>query len=234
MASYLKEAIAEYTTEENLALYQKVFGAVMGDKINDLVSGHPERLLTFRENTSIGHKVAAFVELARRMMTPIGRISFTSSVDVAHAYMPKFAGKKQEEFVVVLLDARNCLIEDRVITVGSLTASIVHPREVFKAAILAKYERELRGLSRPVGTGRARLTEEQMQQAREFPITQLLDGKKEGDLMLCPAHDDTRDSLHIYKDRVHCYSCGFHANSVGWMMKTRDMTFIEAVRDLIS
>ena len=135
MASYLKEAIAEYTTEENLALYQKVFGAVMGDKINDLVSGHPERLLTFRENTSIGHKVAAFVELARRMMTPIGRISFTSSVDVAHAYMPKFAGKKQEEFVVVLLDARNCLIEDRVITVGSLTASIVHPREVFKAAI---------------------------------------------------------------------------------------------------
>ena len=103
-----------------------------------------------------------------------------------------------------------------------------------KADILAKYERELRGLSRPVGTGRARLTEEQMQQAREFPITQLLDGKKEGDLMLCPAHDDTRDSLHIYKDRVHCYSCGFHANSVGWMMKTRDMTFIEAVRDLIS
>lgn len=135
MASYLKEALMDYTTEDNLTLCQQVFGAVTGRAIYNLVGGHPERLLTLKSNTIIGHRVAAFVELARRMMTPSVKVSFTASTDVAHWYMPRFAGKKQEEFVVLLLDARNKLIEDRVITVGSLTASIIHPREVFKAAI---------------------------------------------------------------------------------------------------
>jgi DNA repair protein RadC len=42
----------------------------------------------------------------------------------------------KEVFMVLLLDARNCLIRGVTTSVGSLTASIVHPREVFKPAIL--------------------------------------------------------------------------------------------------
>lgn len=95
-------------------------------------------------------------------------------------------------------------------------------------------ERELRSLSRPKGTGRARLTEEQMQEAREFPIVNLLDGAKAGDIILCPSHKDKRPSLHVYEDHVHCYGCGFHENAVGWIMFMKKVSFIEAVRDLIS
>jgi len=91
---------------------------------------------------------------------------------------------------------------------------------------------ELRGLSRP--QSRARITEEQIQQARECPMPDLLDGKRAGDKMLCPAHDDKRDSLHIFADHVHCFSCGFHEGPIGWLMKMRGCSFIEAVRDLIS
>ncbi len=42
---------------------------------------------------------------------------------------------KQEEFSVILLDTANGIIGEYVITKGSLNASVVHPREVFKKAI---------------------------------------------------------------------------------------------------
>jgi len=43
--------------------------------------------------------------------------------------------KQQEHFVVLTLDGANRLIEKRIITIGTLNASLVHPREVFADAI---------------------------------------------------------------------------------------------------
>jgi len=43
--------------------------------------------------------------------------------------------KKQEHFAVVYLDGANSIIETRVITIGTLNRSLVHPREVFAPAI---------------------------------------------------------------------------------------------------
>jgi DNA repair protein RadC len=42
----------------------------------------------------------------------------------------------RETFLSVLLSARNEVIGLNVISMGSLTASVVHPREVFKAALI--------------------------------------------------------------------------------------------------
>ena len=41
----------------------------------------------------------------------------------------------QEHFVIVLLSARNTVIGVHTVSVGSLNASIVHPREVFRPAV---------------------------------------------------------------------------------------------------
>ncbi len=43
----------------------------------------------------------------------------------------------REHFMVVLLDRKNAPIGINTVSIGSLTASTVHPRETFKAAILA-------------------------------------------------------------------------------------------------
>jgi DNA repair protein RadC len=43
--------------------------------------------------------------------------------------------KKQEYFVTLTLDGANRLIEKRIISIGTLTSSLVHPREVFADAI---------------------------------------------------------------------------------------------------
>ena len=52
-------------------------------------------------------------------------------------FQPRFAVADREEFLVVPLDAKNAILGFHVVSVGSLTSSLVHPREVFKIAILA-------------------------------------------------------------------------------------------------
>jgi DNA repair protein RadC len=50
---------------------------------------------------------------------------------------PLLADLDREHFVVLALDARNRPIGAHTVSVGTLSASLVHPREVFKFAILA-------------------------------------------------------------------------------------------------
>jgi DNA repair protein RadC len=58
------------------------------------------------------------------------------SASAAAMLRPLFAGLDREQFLVCGLDARHCIIGANVVSVGSLTLSIVHPREVFKPLIL--------------------------------------------------------------------------------------------------
>ncbi|HWI65319.1 MAG TPA: DNA repair protein RadC [Symbiobacteriaceae bacterium] len=48
---------------------------------------------------------------------------------------PRFSQLEQEQFLAVLLTAKNQLICVEEITVGTQTSTLVHPREIFKAAI---------------------------------------------------------------------------------------------------
>ena len=59
----------------------------------------------------------------------------TDSRQVYHALRPHFADAACEEFVMIGLDAKHAPIGWHIVSIGSLTLSIVHPREVFKVAI---------------------------------------------------------------------------------------------------
>ena len=48
-----------------------------------------------------------------------------------------FEGGDREIFVAVALDARNRPIGSNIVSVGTLTASLVHPREIYKFDILS-------------------------------------------------------------------------------------------------
>ncbi|HUW22210.1 MAG TPA: DNA repair protein RadC [Candidatus Bathyarchaeia archaeon] len=63
------------------------------------------------------------------------KITLNSSRAVANFLQKSIGREKKEHFVVLSLDAHNCLIKISNISVGSLNSSIVHPREVFKEAI---------------------------------------------------------------------------------------------------
>lgn len=60
-----------------------------------------------------------------------------SPQDVAALLMDEMEGLAQEEFWVICLSTKNQVLATVSVSRGSLNASIVHPREVFKAAIVA-------------------------------------------------------------------------------------------------
>ena len=57
--------------------------------------------------------------------------------DIERHFGPRLGRRDRESFHVLLLDARHRLIGEEEISVGTLTASLVHPREVFRGAIRA-------------------------------------------------------------------------------------------------
>lgn len=83
-------------------------------------------------------RVSAAVELSRRLRARPhgGRVRLSSPEEVAGYFGPALETKKKEVFRVALLDSQNGLLKDVQVSEGSLSASIVHPREVFRAAIL--------------------------------------------------------------------------------------------------
>ncbi len=61
----------------------------------------------------------------------------STSLAVYEAFRERFTKADREEFLAVMLDGKNRALGFHLVSVGTLTASLVHPREVFKAAILA-------------------------------------------------------------------------------------------------
>lgn len=82
-------------------------------------------------------KVIAAVELGRRILSQKNgnNIKFRCSEEVANYYIPLMKDLKKEQFKVILLDVKNKIIKDILVSQGSLTSSIVHPREVLRPAI---------------------------------------------------------------------------------------------------
>ena len=82
--------------------------------------------------------VLAALEIGRRIASakPIEKIHFSCPQDVADFLMPRLRYAAKEQFVVILLNNKNKVIGTEVVSEGSLSSSIVHPREVFAPAIL--------------------------------------------------------------------------------------------------
>lgn len=83
-------------------------------------------------------RLASAFELTRRLRarTPGARTSLGSPAEVHAAFGPLMEDLPREVFRVALLDAQNGLLRDVIVSEGTLSASLVHPREVFKPALL--------------------------------------------------------------------------------------------------
>jgi DNA repair protein RadC len=83
-------------------------------------------------------KLVASFEIGRRASAQsVGpQITVRNPQDIANYYIPQLKDLKQEIFRIALLDSANHFMKDVIITQGILNTSLVHPREVFKPAIL--------------------------------------------------------------------------------------------------
>ena len=86
---------------------------------------------------SLAMRLLAAHEVGRRshVATWNRKEPFRSSRQVHDHLAHRWVGESREYFCLLLLDVRHRLIRDCVISIGSLTASIVHPREVFRPAV---------------------------------------------------------------------------------------------------
>lgn len=82
-------------------------------------------------------QIKAVFEIAKRYIEERIEIGeqFQDSKKVFNHFHESIRSKKKEVFIIVLLDGKNRRIKDVQISEGSLTSSIVHPREVFNPVI---------------------------------------------------------------------------------------------------
>lgn len=79
-------------------------------------------------------QIMAGYELWRRQFE-VSERPIIDSPEKAVEQLADLRDKKQEYFVCLTLDGANRLITKRIISIGTLTSSLVHPREVFAEAI---------------------------------------------------------------------------------------------------
>jgi DNA repair protein RadC len=109
------------------------------ESLQKLFSRSPSELMTIK---GIGSAKAAILsaafELVRRIQSRKGadRPLFKRSSDVAGYYLPLMRDSRKEVFKVLLLNRANRFVKEVFISEGTLDASIVHPRDVFREALL--------------------------------------------------------------------------------------------------
>ncbi|MBU0632797.1 DNA repair protein RadC [bacterium] len=78
-------------------------------------------------------QILSAIELSKRYLIKQNK-KITSSQDI-YDLLQEYKSKKQEYFITITLDGANHIIEQRVISIGTLNRSLIHPREVFADAI---------------------------------------------------------------------------------------------------
>lgn len=68
-------------------------------------------------------------------LSDVSGIPFNCASMFFDHFQPYFAGKKQEELHAVYLDNKHRIIESKLISLGTINQTIVHPREFFKRGI---------------------------------------------------------------------------------------------------
>ena len=83
------------------------------------------------------------------------------------------------------------------------------------------------------------MTDHEIQKAKEVDLMELIDRLEIpyelcGDHanILCIEHSETQPSLSIFEDHVHCWGCGFHQDSIGFIQALFKTDFQTAVKFL--
>jgi DNA repair protein RadC len=117
-----------------------------------------------------------------------------SPADAAEVLRAHIGDSDREHFDALLLDTRNRVVGVHCVSVGSLNASVVHPREVFKAAILANAAAVILGHNHPSG--------DESPSAEDTALTQRL--KQAGEILGIPVLDHLvlgESAFHSFRER---------------------------------
>lgn len=148
----IEKGVESLSNEELLAIIFKTgtkgnsakdLGSELLSKIETLKKLNDINLEFLKNFKGIGVSKAcnllAAIELGKRINTEIDtlkNIKLTSADLVYKYYKDKIGNKKQEYFYAVYLDNGKKIIGDKLLFIGTVNYSLVHPREIFKEAYL--------------------------------------------------------------------------------------------------
>lgn len=123
--------------ESALVLGQRVIG-ILDHGLQDLSQTTVEELIQLKGiGPAKACQILSAMELGRRIAREKRQIfgKVNSPMTVVNFFQSQLRHLNKEEFIVVFLNTKNMISSYEVISIGSLNASIVHPREVFNRAI---------------------------------------------------------------------------------------------------
>lgn len=121
--------------ENVINLSQRILGEY---NIKQLSQINPTQLMKIHGiKESKATQISACFEIARRLesFNSVEKPKISSPEDVYRRLFPRMRELKKEMFIELCLDTKNQILKEEVISVGSLNANVVHPREVFKLAL---------------------------------------------------------------------------------------------------
>ncbi len=128
--------------ETSVTLAQRLLA--LGEDRGGITHLHDLSVEELRRMKGIGRvkslQIKAVMELSKRVSASLinnNRVTIKSPVEVSALLMEEMRHLKKEVFKVILLNTKNHIIKYMDISIGSLNASIVHPREVFSEAVKA-------------------------------------------------------------------------------------------------
>ncbi len=113
-------------------------GVLNGGGLREMARKNAEELIRVQGvGLAKAVEILAAVEIGRRLQAQEcgDRHSLCSPEDAARFLIPRMRDLRHETFVVLVLDTNNSVVGESELSRGTLNASIVHPREVFKFAI---------------------------------------------------------------------------------------------------
>ena len=124
--------------EENaIDLSHRVLGTYNLDKLSQLTLQELEHQF---KNQVKAMKIIAMFELFKRtnkLQKNGYKTKIKTAEDVFNYFSDTLHNRKKEHLFALLLDTQNQIISEELISIGTLNASLIHPREVFKPAIKA-------------------------------------------------------------------------------------------------
>lgn len=126
------------TKEENVVRLAQRILKEDGKGLRNIAEGTIEKFKSYKGINDVkASKLMALAEISKRMSSlKIEKIKISSPDDAAVIMMEEMRYYQKEYFKIILLDTKNNVKKISEISVGSLSSSIVHPREVFYEAFV--------------------------------------------------------------------------------------------------
>lgn len=147
-----------------------------------------------------------------------------------------------EELLLQKIDTR-----DKIQNLSNLTEETFSKnlnKRLFEEALLdATLGKTISSLNNKIETYRRMLFEKKspsskiinqsdINQAKSIPMESLIDQPIKRGQILCPFHNEKTPSCKVYSDHIHCFGCGKTLDTIGYVMETQGLSFIDSVKFL--